>query len=73
MDACPPLNHLGYEMGPKERVGGPQQRTATLSTEAKCQLLLSYLTESITERTVVYKGFCEKQNRTVCSSRLKQI
>lgn len=62
MDACPPLNHLGYEMGPKERVGGPQQRTATLSTEAKCQLLLSYLTESITERTEFTK--VSVRNRT---------
>lgn len=67
MNVCPSLNHLGYEMGLKEELVVLNRGLLLSAQRVSAQpcfmdLPLSYLTESNTERTVVYKDFCEKQN-----------
>lgn len=77
MDACPSLKHLSCEMGPEEKVGCPQQRNVALSTYDECPvkfygfIIICFILHKVIKKgQLVYKDFFEKQNRTICFSKL---
>lgn len=62
MDACPSLNRLGYEKGLKKELVVLNRGLLLSAQRISAQPCFMDLSLSdFTERTVVYKDFCEKR------------